>query len=199
MGACDYVIKINANNENELGKRIESAREEMGHEDGTGIYCGNWNAKDRGYRVLRGTFKNYNQACDHILENNNKWNCVDAAKVEEKEGTPAQNARIEKQKEKISEARKKVTDFISDWVLKVRKGKSKTKSCKHCKRRFLVEDIRGIHCSGCKKTFLTESQETRLSKMNEKVKIEEDKLQSMIDKKGGKTKKYWVVGGLCPC
>jgi len=198
MGACDCVISIEAKNEKILKERIESERNTMGFENGTDPYCGNWNAKDNGVRILNQSFTNYNTAFEHIMDTNDKWDCVDAVRVIEKVGTPAQNERIKKQKTKLSITKDNRVKFIHTWVRNVRDSKSKTKSCKKCNTRHNTDNINHITCSACGNSFLTDSQKTKVETLKNKVVLEENKLNNMIIKRGGKTNKYWLVGGWCP-
>jgi len=198
MGSCDYFVCIEAKNGKQLKEKIDSERDFMGSENGTGSYCGNWNAKENGYRVLSYIANSYDVAYNYILDNNDKWNCVDAVKVIEKQGTPAQNKRIKTQQELVNTLSNNPRNFIKDWVFKLHHAKSKTKSCKHCNTRLDVTYINTIHCSKCNTSFLTQPQSTKLQKIKEKIKTQEEKLQKMIDNKGGKTKEYWLVGGWCP-
>ncbi len=196
MGACDYVIKIKEKNQKKLTQIVSSKTDDMRSESGSS-YSGTWASKDSGVNFINRTFTNYDVAYDYIMEHNNKWDCVDAVKVIEKLGTPTQNLRIEKQKEKVSLARKKVEEFDKNWFANMKNAKSKTKGCKHCGSRKNISNIHFNHCSDCSHTYLTEPQLKRRARLEGFVTKEKEKMESLISKKGGKTNEYFLVGGWC--
>jgi hypothetical protein len=197
MGACECIKTTTVKTKDEVRKWVAAKTAEMGSER-SGLYSGNWYSKETGVNFIDRTFTNPDKAWDHLVENNNKWRCVDAIKVEEKQGTELQNRRIEIQKEIERLALVKFHKFHREWVENLKKQSAKTKSCKNCKRRFPICDIVSTNCPKCRASLLTDTQTKRLSKLEDNHKKEAKKLQEMIDRRGGKTKTYWIIGGNCP-
>lgn len=197
MGATDCVRTTTAKTEKEVIKFVVAKTAEMSG-DSCGTYSGNWTAKEDGVNFINKTFKTFDQAWQYLVDHNDKWKCVDAVKVEEKQGTDAQNKRIELQRTKAGNARNMVHQFAKDWLSSI-VGKGPTpKTCKGCKKVVPINEFYSTECPYCYHSMLNQTQEKKLAKLKEAVKKEETKLEEMILKRGGKTAKYWVVGGNCP-
>lgn len=197
MGAAGCIETTNLKTEKEVRKWVASETLKMEAEK-SGLYCGNWSAKEEGVNFLSKTFTNFQEACDFIAEHNDKWGPVDACRVTEKQGTDAQNKRIELQKKKVSEAYSKIFNFQEEWVTNLQGRTTKRKTCKECSATIPVHHIRTPFCPHCRKSLLSPTQTKKLEKIKENWEKEERKYKEMVAKRGGKTLKYWVVGGSCP-
>ena len=117
-----------------------------------------------------------------------------AVRYMEYRGTEKQNQRILRQEVKVEERKAKVEKFVNDWLDRVKNAKSKTKGCKECGKRFATEDLEDIFCPNCNSLMLSNGDKKRYNRLLELLKKDEDKLQSMIDNKGGYLDKFYLVG-----
>ena len=196
MGACDCINYYKDLTKKQLKKTVESDTTEMRYESGQS-YSGTWASKPSGINFLSRTFKSQSEAEDYIMDNNDKWECVDAAFYTEKLGTPTQLERIKKQKQKLIDTKRLEQDFYSQTFSKIKNVKAKTKKCKSCGTIHPIANLGRLSCSSCGNLLITETETKKLSKIKEKISNEDKKLITLISKKGGKSVKGWVVGGWC--
>jgi len=198
MGATNYIINYKNLTEKQMRERVVTDTEQMQYEEGCS-YSGTWASKAYGINIINKKFNSTQEAEDYILDNNDKWDCVDAVLVQYKAGTDKQNEKIKLEKSKTVEIKNSIMDFHKNWTKKLKERNSKTISCSSCKTRFNKEQIRNSFCPQCNHSLLSATDTKKVDKIKEKAEKQELKVKSLIAKRGGKTVKTWVVGGWCSC
>jgi|SaaInlV_100m_DNA_6_1039743.scaffolds.fasta_scaffold17652_2 hypothetical protein len=198
MGGTECIRTYNGKlTRKQLEQQIENDRQQDGMEDGWS-YSGSFSVKD-GHKYENKTFASTNIAYEWICENNDKWGPLSIVNVVEKQGTETQNKRIDIQRQKVRDIERELTKYGVNWLSKLYSQKSLTKSCPKCKTRFQKNQIKRTSCSCCGTSFYSETDKKRVKKIEEKISKEQQKLDLLISKKGGKTNKYWMAGGICSC
>jgi len=141
------------------------------------------------------TFDSITDAKDYLdtLPETKRSNTV---RVFEKEGTKGQNERIESQRTQIAVREAKVDMFVTQWLDRVHTSTSKTKGCTECGTRFDRKDIIDIFCPECGKNMLASGDLKRYNRLLELVAKEENKLEVMINKRGGRTNKFYLTSSI---
>jgi len=117
--------------------------------------------------------------------------------VKYKAGTETQNIRIKKEQQKLWELKMALSNAKKGWYSKLYSSKSKTKGCS-CGKRIPTTEIRSFNCS-CGKSFVSATDMKKFDTAETKIKKQDTKIISLIDKRGGKVTEKWVVGGWCSC
>ena len=182
----------------QVKKQVSATTEEMNYEDGNGSYSGHWGVKNGGVDFCSTTFNSEYEADTWLCDNNDKWGNVGACFFEEKMGTDTQNERIKTQRDKVR-ALPTMYDFNKSVIDKIKGGSAKTKGCKNCGNRVNVEHIHSISCPNCGTSWLTATELKKAEKVTAKIEAEQAKVDKLVAKRGGKTKKGWLVGGWCSC
>jgi len=196
MGSADYIKYYNKMTPKQLKEVVKQDTEEMGYEEGHS-YSGTWASKNSGINFLNGVYPGEDEAEKYILDNNDKWDCVDAALVKYKAGTEAQNTRISKEQDKLTELNEALRQREKNWFVKIDSSKSKTKGCS-CGKRILTSEINSFSCS-CGKSYVSATDTKAFDTAKTKISKQSDKISTLINKRGGKIIEKWVVGGWCSC
>jgi hypothetical protein len=117
--------------------------------------------------------------------------------VKYKAGTEAQNTRIKKEQNKLWELKMSLNNAKKAWFSKLYSSKSKTKGCS-CGKRVPTTEIHSFNCS-CGKSFVSATDMKKFTTADTKIAKQEEKITTLINKRGGKVTEKWVVGGWCSC
>lgn len=192
MGASDYTITYPDVSKDKLTRLISRDTEVMAAEDGYS-YSGTWASKEEGVNFLDKTFASEDEAREYILDHNSKWEMVDAARFES-EVPPVELGRLAKE---IDLLNREIDGFDGDIMARMRRQRSKKKTCKSCGSTITIGYLSRPSCPACTHSFLTKSDEKRKASLLKRLSRAEKDHEALLAKT--KSISGWVVGGMCPC
>jgi hypothetical protein len=215
MGANLVIETTKDYTPSELRLWVKDRVNDMLHEHGHDTYAGHWGCKEPTVQVHEKRFESVEAAEEFISENNQKWDGLTACKAITTKQITFPHTKGDQE---LQRKRKELADYIfpigfqemsgfeKEVVERIRKQKSKLKTCEHCSSRVAIKHIRHVNCPVCGKEFLlTDTDRKRVEAWQKKHANIKKKIQartSELERENvGKTKKgyVWVVGGWCPC
>lgn len=191
-----------------VSDEISTSAHESGHQ-----YSGQWGSKPDGLHFLTQKFENINAAIEYMDDNNDKWDVLDAVRVQTFVELNADNkgTKVAALEEKIKTLRGKVQGFMPAIVKRTIEAKSALKSCDHCGSKvnikLYLEKQRPYNyhgeCPICRNNMLlTNTDKAAQAKLESMLKVSEEQLAVALKERSRaltKTETYvWVVGGNCP-
>ena len=211
MGAIGYYIAVRSPDKKKVQEHWDSAYEEDAYESGQGAYAGNATTMGKVIASFYDKkFESENEAIDFLHETHNKWNPPIAVSFK----LPIEpGKRWEAKKNKAQHKRNVASDKLKLAQRAIRQAfierKSKFLGCKNCgsklshehmtldMKRFPAEN-RIPDCPVCKASLLSDTDQSKLTKLKEKLDKAEEEYHTASQPPVGK-EIGWVVGGWAAC